>query len=420
MNVTRFLLVLALLGALLIACRDGEGSDARLTPQPPAEATGAATGQEGSLGAAAASGEPATTPTPTPSQGIPAVNLEPALGGLTFQAATGGYQLPNGAWLVLERPGRIQVVDPGATEARVWLDLTASVDDGGNEMGLLGLALAPDFDDTGVFYVNYTASGPPRTVVSRFSLLGDGAVADPDSEEVILEVPQPYPNHNGGQITFGSDGYLYIGLGDGGSARDPENNAQNLGVLLGSVLRIDVDGAPYSIPSDNPFVGQEGARGEIWAYGLRNPWRFSFDRGTDDLWLADVGQQSLEEVNVIVPGANYGWRRMEGSQCLGSGNFCDSTGLTPPIFEYPSSGAAHCSITGGFVYKGAGIPALRGVYVYADYCSGVIWGLRGSQAGVTEHLEIASAGFSISSFAQDNDGELYVIEYGGAIHKLVP
>jgi glucose/arabinose dehydrogenase len=233
-------------------------------------------------------------------------------------------------------------------------------------------------------------------------------------------VAQPFSNHNGGQIVFGPDGMLYIGLGDGGSGNDPENNGQNLGTLLGSLLRIDVSGDAHSIPPDNPFVGRQGARAEIWAYGLRNPWRFSFDSVTGDLWLADVGQNTREEVNVITRGGNYGWRIMEGAECRGGGTNCDMSGLQPPIIDYATAGG-NCSVTGGFVYRGSAIGALQGAYVYADYCSGRIWALRTEGFVRSDHRQIGDAPFRISSFAQDGNGDLYVLEHAnaGGIYKLV-
>jgi glucose/arabinose dehydrogenase len=296
------------------------------------------------------------------------------------------------------------------------------VDDSGNEMGLLGFAFAPDFRQSGTFYVNYTAGNPRRTVISRFS--SDGRTADPASETVVLEVAQPFSNHNGGQIAFGPGGYLYIAFGDGGSSRDPMGNGQNLGALLGKILRIDVSGTEggraYRIPADNPFVGQSGARGEVWAYGFRNPWRFSFDLDTDELWAGDVGQNAREEVDLVAKGGNYGWAIMEGAQCL-SGSNCDRTGLIPPVIDYATANG-NCAVTGGFVYRGSAIPGLVGAYVYADYCGGDVWGLRYSDGRVSDQGTLVDGSFPISSFAQDTHGELYVLAYGspGGIFKLVP
>ena len=249
----------------------------------------------------------------------------------------------------------------------------------GFEEGLLGLAFDPDYSDNGYFYVYYSAANPRRSVISRFSVSENPNVADPNSEFIILEVAQPFSNHNGGQVAFGPHGNLYIGLGDGGSGGDPQGHGQNTSTLLGSILRIDVtgtsDGRNYLIPPDNPFVDVPDARHEIWAYGLRNPWRFSFDPMNDTLWLGDVDQNAWEEFDIIGRGVNYGWNIMEGLHCYPSGADCDPTGLEPPIIEYPNPEEG-CSTTGGYVFLGRGMPSLVGAYVYGDYCSGNIWGLR--------------------------------------------
>jgi glucose/arabinose dehydrogenase len=293
----------------------------------------------------------------------------------------------------------------------VFLDIRDHVDFGG-EKGLLGLALAPAFAQTGVFFIDYTRPGPLRTEISSFT--SNGTVANKASEVVVLEIAQPYDNHNGGQVAFGPDGYLYVGMGDGGSGGDPQRNGQNKTALLGKVLRIDVsDRTKYRVPSDNPFAAG-GGRGEIWAYGLRNPWRFSFDTATGALWLGDVGQNAWEEIDVVSRGANYGWNIMEATHCYASS--CSAAGLTLPVFEYGHD--LGCSVTGGFVDRGAA-PDLRGVYMFGDYCSGRIWGLR-YDGGVVASAQIATAGFSIGSFAQDRAGEVYVLQYGsaGGIYKI--
>ncbi|HEX5369731.1 MAG TPA: PQQ-dependent sugar dehydrogenase, partial [Dehalococcoidia bacterium] len=311
---------------------------------------------------------------------------------------------------------------PDSADARATqvLDLTDRVTSEASEEGLLGFAAAPDFATSGVFYLFYTADNPLRDVLSRFRLQSSSD-ATKSTEQVLLEVPEPFSNHNGGQIAFGPDGYLYLGLGDGGSERDPQHNGQNLNNLLATILRLDVSGAAagYNVPADNPFAGRQDAKPEIWAYGLRNPWRFSFDKTTGDLWVGDVGQDTREEVDVVTKGGNYGWSIMEGSQCLGGGSSCDKTGLALPVYDYANAGQ-NCSITGGFVYRGRAIAALQGAYVFADYCSGVIGGFR--REGGSER-QIADAPFSVSSFAQGNDGELYVLQYspnGGGIYRLAP
>ena len=329
----------------------------------------------------------------------------------------------SGRLFVVLQPGRIVVFenDPGVESARTFLDIRERVNDSGNEEGLLGLAFDPAFADNGHFYVNYTASGPRRTVVSRFSASADDPDrADHDSELVFMEVAQPYRNHNGGHIALGPDGMLYVGLGDGGSGGDPRGNGQDTSTLLGSILRIDVSALDetggYAVPPDNPFAGGGGtARGEIWAYGLRNPWRFSFDRVTGDLWAADVGQNLYEEVNVVRPGLNYGWNVMEGSHCFRRES-CDARGLEMPVAEYGRDGG--CSVTGGYVYRGRRMPSLYGAYLYGDFCSGKIWALRHDGAAVTEQMLIADTGLSISSFGEGPSGEVYVLTFEGAVYRF--
>ena len=329
------------------------------------------------------------------------------------------------AFLVLQ-PGRIVVFpnEQGAQAAQEFLDIRARVNDRGNEEGLLGLAFDPDFPSNGHFFVYYTAADPRRSVVSRFSVRADDpGRADAASERVVLQIAQPFSNHNGGQLQFGPDGYLYTGVGDGGSGGDPRGNGQDLSTLRGAILRIDVsapgvDGG-YSVPPDNPFVGREGARPEIWAYGLRNPWRFSFDRATHALWAADVGQARFEEVDLIVPGGNYGWNRMEGFHCFPRPQApCDQEGLVLPVAEYGRESG--CSVTGGYVYRGGDIPSLYGAYVYGDFCSGKIWALRHDGDSIVEQLEIADTALSISSFAEDIAGELYILSFDDKIYRFVP
>jgi glucose/arabinose dehydrogenase len=308
---------------------------------------------------------------------------------------------------------------PGATRADVFLDIRGKVSRQGNEEGLLGLAFHPDFGSGAPYvFLYYSAASPRRSVISRFTV-SQGA-ADPATEQVILEVGQPFSNHNGGMIAFGPDGYLYIGLGDGGSGGDPEGHGQNLGTLLGSILRIDVNrqdaGLRYAIPPDNPFVRQQGARGEIWAYGLRNPWRFSFDRHTGALWAADVGQNVWEEVDIVRKGGNYGWNLMEGAHCFRPATGCNQSGLELPVAEYNHD--LGCSVTGGYVYRGKAVPALVGAYLYADFCSGRVWALRWDGARVTEHRQVTETGLSIASFAEDLEGELYVLAFDGNVYRM--
>jgi hypothetical protein len=260
--------------------------------------------------------------------------------------------------------------------------------------------------------------------VVAYRVSADPGVADSDSAESILTVGQPFANHNGGGLVFGPDGFLYIGLGDGGSSGDPQGNGQDLGDLLGSLLRIDIDGgSPYVIPPDNPFAGTAGSRAEIWNYGLRNPWRFSFDRGTGDLYIGDVGQDSREEIDVAPAstggGENYGWNLMEGSRCFGAEG-CDQSGLSLPVLDYGHDDG--CSVTGGFVYRGSAIPALRGRYFYADFCSGWVRSFRYGGAQATERREwpTLAPGGMITSFGEDANGELYILVASGKVYRIVP
>ena len=304
----------------------------------------------------------------------------------------------------------------------VFLDIRDRVNRGGNEEGLLGLAFDPDFATNGHFYVYYSAAGPRRSVVSRFSVSQDDPNrADSGSEEVVLEVFQPYGNHNGGNILFGPDSYLYIGLGDGGSGGDPQGNGQNSETLLGAILRIDPrtpsGGRSYSVPEDNPFVGTPGFRDEIWAYGFRNPWRFSFDSETGDLWAGDVGQSGWEEIDVVVRGGNYGWNIMEGRHCFRPSRGCNQTDLELPVQEYPNPQEG-CSVTGGHVYRGSRLPSLFGAYIYGDFCSGKIWALRYDGQAVTDHQLWVDSPLQISSFGQDQEGELYILSFDGRIYRL--
>jgi len=324
-----------------------------------------------------------------------------------------------GRMFVIEQAGRILLVENGQIMAPAFLDIRDRVKSSGNEQGLLGLAFHPDFKNNPYFYVNYIDENG-NTVIARFQANGD--TADAASEKDLLHVSQPFPNHNGGRVTFGPDGYLYLGLGDGGSAGDPFGNGQNTNVLLGKILRIDVDhGDPYSIPSGNPFASG-GGKPEIWAYGLRNPWRFSFDKKTGDLYIGDVGQDAWEEVDVSIgnpPGLNYGWNYDEANHHY-AGSAPANLKLTYPVAEYNHQGG-RCSITGGYVYRGA-MPEWKGVYLYADFCSGTIWGLLHSPDPQSQNPWLSQALFEthagITTFGQDPSGEIYFAERGGTISRL--
>lgn len=321
---------------------------------------------------------------------------------------------------VIEQAGRVRIIEGGSLLEAPFLDIVSRVRSGG-ERGLLGLAFHPRYASNGFFYLNYTdRNGDTR--VERHTVSNDRNRADPASALLILAVAQPFGNHNGGMIAFGPDGMLYIGMGDGGSGGDPQGNGQNRGTLLGALLRIDVDGdTPYAIPADNPFVGQAGVRPEIWAYGLRNPWRFAFDRGADLLYIADVGQNAFEEVNAVdsrTPGLNYGWKIMEGAHCFGSSN-CSQSGLVLPVVEYGHGDG--CSVTGGFAYRGSALPALHGHYFYADYCSGWVrsFRLEGDRVADETQWSFGNIG-SIPSFGEDSAGELYVLTGQGTVYRIVP
>lgn len=366
--------------------------------------------------------DPATTEDPPPSTGLAKVRTAVAFPNLTFRRPVDLQQPADNSnrLFVVEQEGIISVFDRDAnvSSKKTYLDITDRVDDGGNEEGLLGLAFHPNYVTNGFFYVNYTASNPNRTVISRFSVSSDPDKADADSEQVILSFSQPYSNHNGGQVSFGPDGFLYIAIGDGGSGGDPHNNGQDRTTLLGTIARIDVNSGGamnYSIPDDNPFKGNtSGYREEIYAYGLRNPWRFSFDAETGQLWTADVGQNSYEEVDIIEKGGNYGWKLMEGKHCFTRN--CVQSGLKLPVWEYPRNEGV--SVTGGFVYRGDLLTSLKGKYIYADFGSQKIWALDVTDITKPLNTELVVASFPVASFGVDVDNELYICGFDGKIHKL--
>jgi glucose/arabinose dehydrogenase len=336
------------------------------------------------------------------------------LSGPVFLTAPAG----DARLFIVEQPGRIRVVENGTLLPTPFLTLTDIT--AGGERGLLSMAFHPQYAQNGFFYVNYT-DGRGDTRVERYRVSTDRNRADPASAQLVIQVTQPYSNHNGGLVAFGPDGKLYIGMGDGGGGGDPDETGQDPLHLLGKLLRLDVDGAaPYTIPADNPYAGRSDRRPEIWAMGLRNPWRFSWDRTANLLFVADVGQNQLEEINVVPagqPGLNYGWDVMEGSDCFEPGNGCDRAGLVLPASEYTH--ADGCSITGGYVYRGQDLPALRGTYFYADYCEGWIRSFRyaGGQATDPRTWELENVG-NITSFGEDSRGELYVMA-GGDVYKIV-
>lgn len=361
--------------------------------------------------------------------GTSQVSLDRTFPNLSFSSPVDLQNAGDGTnrLFVVEQAGRIRVFpnNPAVTSSSVFLDITNKVRSGG-ELGLLGLAFHPDYPSNGWFYVNYTAGfsgnagNPLRTVIARYRVSpSDPNRADSLSEQILLTFNQPYENHNGGQIAFGPDSCLYIATGDGGSGGDPLNNAQNRSSLLGKILRIDVNGSPYAIPPTNPFAGNlQGYREEIYAYGLRNPWRFSFDRSTGRLWAGDVGQNTWEEVDIIVLGGNYGWRIMEGFSCYNSPT-CDSAGLSLPVHSYDRSATGGASVTGGYVYRGSAVPSLAGKYVYGDYVSRRVWTLSYTGPGTAQNEYLLTAVGPISSFGVDESGELYALDHaGGGVYRF--
>ena len=339
----------------------------------------------------------------------------------------------SGRLFIVEKRGLIRIWQAGQLLAMPFLDISARVRSSSSEQGLLGLAFAPDFASSRLFFVNYT-NLQGDTIVERYGVTDDPNRADSTSAFRVLRIDQPAPNHNGGMIAFGPDGNLWIGTGDGGGAGDVYRNGQNPQSLLGKMLRLDVTSdpsKPYRVPADNPWVSQtwngQTMAPEIWALGLRNPWRFSFDRATGDLWIGDVGQNTYEEVDLVTAeqkgypngGLNFGWPIMEGTHCYGSSAGCGRQGLTLPAVEYDHDSGG-CAVTGGYVYRGAAMPELEGVYFYGDYCSGYIWALRAADSGVQAPVRVFASDLSISSFGEDEAGELYVADLDkGAIFQLV-
>lgn len=326
---------------------------------------------------------------------------------------------------VVSQKGLIYVFKnaPSVKSAKIFLDIRDKVKYGG-ELGLLGLAFHPDYKNNGYFYVNYTTSDPLRSIIARYTVHSKNRnSANKKSEHILFQLNQPYSNHNGGQLAFGPDGYLYIAFGDGGSGGDPHNNGQSKSSFLGKILRIDVncasDSKNYCIPSENPFTGNtQGYKEEIYAYGLRNPWRFCFDPVTGWMWAGDVGQNSWEEIDIIEKGENYGWRIMEGNHCYNPSSDCDTSGLTLPIWEYGHDEHGNCSITGGYVYRGTKHSELYGKYIYGDYCSGRIWALSYDGTNTSTNTLLLTTDIEISSFGIDKKNELYICDLNGKVYKL--
>lgn len=407
---TMRLCLLLCFSLIVIACAPAVAPTNTAPPQPASTV---------SQRASTATPAPTTTPTPvTAKSSSSTIGLQPIASNLArpvYLAHAGDDRL-----FVIEQPGRIRIIAQGRLLDQPFLDIADRVLSSGNEQGLLSVAFPPDYAATGQFFVDYTRKGGGATIVERYQVSKpDPNVADKFSASEVIAIKQPEANHNGGLIKFGPDGYLYIGMGDGGGQGDQHGsigNGQNPKALLGKLLRIDVTNqTTYTIPASNPFGN------EIWALGLRNPWRFSFDRLTGDLYIADVGQDTYEEVDfqpaADAGGENYGWRIMEGLHCYNPSAGCDRSGLTLPIAEY--SHGEGCSVTGGYVYRGADYPALQGQYFFADYCSGTIWSLQRDAAGQWTRTDRLAANLPISSLGENVNGELYVIDLGGAVYQLV-
>ncbi len=400
---------------ILAACSRNEQRSGSPTPSQPQES------QAGSRQPRPS--RPVSTAPPLPT-GPDALKLVKVTAGLRSPISVTNAGDGSGRLYINEQAGIIRIVDAdGKLLRQPFVDLSERISSGG-ERGLLGLAFDPDFKRNHRFFVDYT-DRDGNTVIAELRAAPDGLSADPGSERRLLGVTQPYANHNGGQLAFGPDGYLYIGLGDGGSGGDPHGNGQNRNVLLGKILRIDVEATPatgraYAIPADNPFATAGGAA-EVWAYGLRNPWRFSFDAQTGDLYIADVGQAAWEEIDRQASdssgGENYGWNVMEGRHCYG-GDTCDQRPFRKPIAEYSHEGG-RCSVTGGYVYRGSSQPQLNGVYVFADYCSGTLFTLQADE-GTTTPKVVAQTGLAISSFGVAENGEMYAVDVsGGGLYHVV-
>ena len=397
----RFPTLLAL--TALVACGGDSGSSPTPGPSPSPTA------------AACVAGAPVT--------GIPALTARLVVSGLRNPLDLQSVPSDAERLYVVEQGGRIRVVRNDQLQAAAFLDVSGRISTGG-ERGLLGLAFHPQFATNRRFFLNYT-NPAGDTHIAEFRATSADA-ADPGSERVLLVVSQPFANHNGGGLAFDNSGRLLIALGDGGSGGDPQNNGQRLDTLLGKIARIDVNaGAPYALPADNPFLTTAGARGEIWAYGLRNPFKIAIDRPTGDLYIGDVGQNRIEEIDVGLAarrgGENYGWRITEGTQCFNPASGCDRSGLTPPIYEYSHSEG--CSVTGGVVYRGCRVPELAGTYFFGDYCSGLVRSFRFANGQIGELRDWTSSTRGVNaptSFGLDAAGEVYVVDYDGEVYRLEP
>ena len=415
-------LAVSVVALLISACISGNDGG---TPFPTATVPPATSGTVETPEGTATPAPPTSTPTPrpTPVAAPSVVAPQPvafvdALGGRVFDRPIELGALPDGRLFVADQEGIVFVLEGDGGDEDVLLDIRPRVSRNGNEEGLLSVALDPRFESNRHLWVYYSRANPRRSVLSRFTV--GPFEADPVSELVVLEIAQPFSNHNGGAVRFGFDGMLYLGLGDGGAANDQLEAGQDLSTLLGKVIRIDVRnasaGTPYAVPADNPFAGEPGAEPEIWAYGLRNPWRMAFDPTTGVLWAGDVGQGAREEISVIRRGENYGWDIVEGDICHEPQSGCDTTGLTFPVAVYGHT-SERCSVTGGVVYRGTEVPEIAGNYLYADFCTGELWAMPVD--GSREPMIVASGLGFVASFGLDAAGEVYVLRFGQPIARLV-
>jgi glucose/arabinose dehydrogenase len=427
-RIVRPLIIIVVATLLLAGCADSEpdGQARDAAPQPTAVTTVRAGDPPTSTTAPTSGTSNAGVQRPPQTYDPDAFTLavEPVLSGLRSPVFVTAPPDDSGRLFIVERGGTIRIAEGGRLLPQPFLDISSEITAGG-EQGLLGMAFHPRYAENGRFFVMYTADNADNTV-ARYQASSDPNRADPNSATVLLAIDDFASNHNAGMLAFGPDGYLYVGTGDGGQGGDPRRNGQNLNALLGKMLRLDVDGGePYAVPRDNPFVGRADARPEIWAYGLRNPWRYSFDRETGDLWIADVGQSNpgYEEVNRQPAGSrggeNYGWNRMEASHCWEPRTGCDQSGITLPIDEYEDRVTGECSITGGYVYRGAEERALTGAYLFSDYCSGRIWSLHQDAGGAWVRTELLDTDLRVSSFGEDDAGEVYLTDLdGGRVFRL--